>query len=105
MRKFTKIDEEFICENCGTKNEPLGYTCRDHCKKCLCSKHVDENPGDRNESCHGKLVPIAVENNPKKGYMIIYRCEKCGKIRKNVTAKDDNMSLIIKLSGNPIIEN
>ena len=34
----------------------------------------------------------------KKGYVIIFKCEKCGKIRKNKAAKDDNMDLIIKLS-------
>ncbi len=50
-RKFTKIDEEFICENCGKKVEPLGYTCRNHCNNCLYSKHVDINPGDREETC------------------------------------------------------
>ena len=41
-------------------------------------------------------------NNPKKGYVIIYRCEKCGKIRKNIVAKDDNQKKVIELSGNPI---
>ena len=54
-RRFTEIDEEFICENCGNKVEALGYTCRDHCNNCLCSKHVDINPGDREEICHGIL--------------------------------------------------
>ena len=44
MKKFTKIDEEFICENCGAKVEKLGYTCRNHCPHCLYSKHVDVNP-------------------------------------------------------------
>lgn len=28
---FTKIDESFVCENCGRKVEKLGYTCRNHC--------------------------------------------------------------------------
>lgn len=46
-RRFTEIDEEFICENCGKKVEKLGYSCRDHCPYCLHSKHVDKNPGDR----------------------------------------------------------
>lgn len=102
MGNFTKIDEEFICENCGEHVKPLGYTCRDHCNKCLYSKHVDKNPGDRLEECKGNLVPISVMDNPKKGYVIIYRCDKCGAIRKNIVAKDDNMKLIIKLSANPI---
>ena len=92
-----------ICENCGNKVPTLGYTSRDHCNKCLFSKHVDKNPGDRSENCKGKLIPIAVQNDAKKGYVIIYRCEKCGAIRKNISAKDDDMNLIIKLSGNPII--
>ncbi len=33
MKNFTKIDEEFICENCGKKVEKLGYTCRNHLPK------------------------------------------------------------------------
>lgn len=97
-KRFTKIDEEFICNNCGNKVKKLGYTSRDHCPTCLYSKHVDINPGDRLETCRGDLVPVSVELNPKKGYVIIYRCKKCGKIRKNKAAEDDNMNLIIKLS-------
>jgi len=101
MGNFKKIDEAFICENCGNQVPTLGYTSRDHCNHCLYSKHVDKNPGDRAEECQGKLIPIAVQNDAKKGYVIIYRCEKCGAIRRNIAAKDDNMNLIIKLSGNP----
>ena len=97
-RKFTKIDEGFICEHCGKKVEPLGYTCRNHCNSCLYSKHVDINPGDRQELCHGMLEPIKVELDSKKGYVIIYRCTKCGAIRKNKAAEDDNIDLLIKLT-------
>ena len=78
--------------------EKLGYSCRNHCNYCLYSKHVDKNPGDRQEECHGLLEPIGVEISNKKGYVIIYKCKKCGAIRKNKAAKDDNMDLIIKLS-------
>lgn len=97
-KRFTKIDEEFICSNCGNKVEKLGYTSRDHCPKCLYSKHVDINPGDRLEDCHGDLIPVSVEINSKKGYVIIYKCKKCGKIRKNKAASDDNIDLIIELT-------
>ena len=96
--KFTKIDEEFICENCGNKVEKLGYTCRNHCPTCLHSKHVDVNPGDRQEKCHGLLEPIGLEMNNKKGYVIIFKCRKCGAIRRNKSAEDDNMELLIQLS-------
>ncbi len=96
--KFTEIDEEFICENCGKKVPKLGYSCRNHCPFCLYSKHVDIYPGDRSEECHGLLEPIEIETNNKKGYVIVFKCQKCGKIRKNKVAKDDDMEQIIKIS-------
>ena len=96
--KFTKIDEEFICENCGQKVPKLGYTCRNHCPYCLHSKHLDINPGDRAEDCHGILEPIGLETNSKKGYVIVFKCKKCGAIRKNKVAEDDSMDAIIALS-------
>ncbi len=98
--RFTKIDEQFKCENCGNVVEKLGYTCRDHCNKCLFSKHVDKNPGDRDEMCHGLLEPIDVEINSKKGYVIIYKCQKCGMIRKNKVANDDDLEVIYKIMKN-----
>ena len=100
MKTFNEIDEEFVCENCGKKIEKLGYSCRDHCNFCLCSKHLDINPGDREATCHGLLEPIGVELSSKKGYVIIYKCNKCGQIKKNKAADDDNMDLIIKLTVN-----
>ena len=74
---FTEIDESFICENCGKKVEKLGYSCRNHCPYCLHSKHVDKNPGDRQEDCHGVLEPIGLEIDSKKGYVIVFKCKKC----------------------------
>lgn len=101
-KKFKMIDEAFICENCNNKVLPLGYTARDHCPNCLVSKHVDINPGDRKASCGGLLKPIAIEKNKKSGYKIIYKCEKCGMIKKNIMADDDNFDLIIKIMSEPI---
>ena len=46
------------------------------------------------------LEPIGIESNSKKGYVIIFKCKKCGAIRKNKMAEDDNMDLIISLSVN-----
>lgn len=101
-RVFTARDEEFICEHCGKKVSKLGYSSRNHCPYCLHSKHVDINPGDRLESCHGDLEPVGLEINAKKGYVIIFKCRKCGAIRKNKAAKDDNMDLLIELSSRQI---
>lgn len=102
MRTFIEIDGEFICENCGNKVEKLGYSCRNHCNHCLYSKHVDKNPGDRLEECHGLLEPIGIEMSNKKGYVIVYKCKKCGQIRRNKAAKDDDFETILKVSKNSI---
>ena len=56
------------------------------------------NAGDRAQNCHGILEPIGVEINSKKGYMILFKCKKCGELRKNKAAKDDDMNLIISLT-------
>lgn len=97
MKKFNMIDESFICEKCNQKVEKLNYTARDHCPYCLYSKHVDINPGDRQNSCKGLLVPIGIEKF-KNTYKIIYQCNKCNKIHKNIMANDDNIEKIIELS-------
>jgi hypothetical protein len=94
---FVEIDEEFVCENCGHKVPKLNYSCRNHCPKCLFSKHVDKDPGDRLELCHGLLRPIGFENNAKKGYTIVFRCDKCGMIRKNKMADDDDFDLLMDI--------
>lgn len=97
MKNFTMKDENFICEHCGFNVNKLKYSARDHCPKCLYSKHLDIMPGDRKNNCLGLLKPIGIEKF-KQSYKIVYECEKCGKSHKNVMASDDNMELIINLS-------
>ncbi len=97
MKKFTMIDEEFICEHCGKKVEKLKVTARDHCPYCLYSKHVDINPGDRQNPCKGLLKPVGIEKF-KDTFKIVYQCEKCRKQHKNIMAKDDDMNKIIEIS-------
>lgn len=97
MKKFNMIDEDFICENCGKMVSKANYTARDHCPYCLYSKHIDINPGDRLNDCKGLLEPVSIEKF-KDTYKIIYKCNKCNKIHKNIMANDDNIDLIIELS-------
>ena len=97
MKNFSKLDEEFICENCGNEVNKLNYTSRDHCPYCLHSKHVDINPGDRANTCQGLLVPTEIEKF-KNTYKIIYKCKKCNQTHKNIVAADDDFDKIIELS-------
>jgi DNA-directed RNA polymerase subunit RPC12/RpoP len=96
-KKFKKNDEGFRCLTCGASVPPLFYTSRDHCNKCLNSLHIDINPGDRLNDCWGTLSPIDIEVNSKKGYVIVYKCDKCGKLHKNKAAEDDSLDAIISV--------
>lgn len=80
-------DEAFDCLHCGVAVPIGGRRPRDHCPACLHSLHVDVVPGDRAEPCHGLLVPMAAERS-EKGWMILYRCDRCGASRRN-RALDD----------------
>lgn len=99
-KKFTMIDESFICKVCGFKVKSLNYSARDHCPNCLSSIHVDINPGDRACLCKGILKPIEIEKGKKDTLKIVYQCEKCGMKKKNKAALDDNFDLILKIMSN-----
>lgn len=93
-----KNDSGFVCRHCGKVVQPLKYTSRDHCPYCLYSIHIDNVPGDRSNNCLGDLIPIAVESNSKKGFVIVYKCSKCGEIKRNKSATDDDFDMLLKVS-------
>ena len=97
MKTFEKNDESFICRVCGKTVPTLKYSSRDHCTNCLCSIHVDINPGDRSNNCLGTLIPVDIEVNNKKGYIIKYKCNKCGKTHNNKSAEDDKFKTILSV--------
>lgn len=101
-KRFSKNDDGFVCLHCGREVPPLGYTSRNHCPFCLWSIHVDVNPGDRANECRGALRPIRTEPDPKKGFVVIHKCERCGEIRRNRAALEgntpDDKRLLIKLT-------
>jgi DNA-directed RNA polymerase subunit RPC12/RpoP len=90
---FIPREEPFVCEHCGQAVEPLlKGTYRDHCPVCLYSKHVDrDGPGDRLSSCKGLLQPVAIDQDAKKGFMIVYTCLGCQKRSRNRAAPDDDL--------------
>ena len=99
-KRFIKNDAGFVCANCKKEVGPLKYTSRNHCPFCLFSLHVDITPGDRNNPCGGILEPVLSEPSPdlKKGYVVKFRCRKCGDTVRNRAAVDDDAGLLIKLT-------
>ncbi len=91
---FIARQEPFVCEHCHAQVEPLeAGSYRNHCPRCLWSKHVDDiGPGDRASLCGGLMEPIDRDYDGKKGWMIVHRCIKCDKTIPNKRAPDDEQS-------------
>lgn len=92
---FKKKLENFVCEKCGTEVVGDGFT--NHCPHCLWSKHVDNDPGDREASCKGLMEPIEVLST-REGEIILHRCVVCGKEKKNKKAKNDSFDTLLSIS-------
>lgn len=91
---FQKTVEDFVCEHCGASVIGSGYT--NHCPKCLWSKHVDIEPGDRKATCGGMMEPTAVEG-ATPDYVLIHTCEKCGHTKRNLLAANDDMDAVLSI--------
>jgi hypothetical protein len=96
--------DHFICEYCGRTVVPAdsGTRNRNHCPYCLHSKHVDLRPGDRRSGCHGDMEPIGVWVHSDGEWSILHRCRRCGFIRPNRIAGDDNEAVLLALAARPL---
>ena len=106
VRRFQAIgtNVSFRCDVCGAQVPPLANgSYRNHCPRCLHSRHVDVFPGDRASACQGLLEPVAVHHSGKKGWTIVHRCRRCGEERRNRAALDDpampdDYTLLVRLA-------
>ncbi len=94
---FIKNNQSFTCINCGKKVTAHPTSSRDHCNHCLYGLHVDIEPGDRANNCKGVLEPVSLLIKKDKT-QIVYKCQKCGAVKNNIVAPDDNEILLIELS-------
>ena len=95
MSFFRRI-EDFQCAHCGAAVAGDGYT--NHCPKCLWSKHVDVDPGDRASECGGLMCPVSVERKSDE-WVLTHECKKCGHTKRNVMKEDDNFDIVTGLGG------
>lgn len=111
-RRDGKVYEKgFSCVQCGfsvtTSREQSGVNNRNHCPRCLWSKHVDElKAGDRKAECKSRMQPIGLtlKQTPKRynreaqgELMLIHRCTGCGKLSINRIAADDDAAVIYQV--------
>ena len=97
----------FVCVHCHKEvgSETYGTAHRNHCPRCLWSVHLDRDPGDRRADCGGHMEPVAIWVRRGGEWAIIHRCQKCGALRSNRIAGDDNelalLSLAVRALGQP----
>jgi DNA-directed RNA polymerase subunit RPC12/RpoP len=94
------INEDFVCENCWEYiKKDNNWSVRNHCPKCLYSKHLDKDfPWDRKSNCFGLMKPIWIDYKKNKWFMIKHKCWKCWKEILNKLALDDNMDVYNNLA-------
>ncbi len=95
---FIKNKEDFVCEHCG--EEVLGNGFTNHCPRCLYSKHVDVNPGDRLASCGGMMLPVKFEKE-KDEFVFTHKCKRCGYEKRNKMSPEDDFDKALKIVSQP----
>ncbi len=102
--KTHACDEVFTCRVCDRMVVPQGAGTdhRNHCPNCLCSLHVDIEPGDRAADCGGIMDPIAVWVRRDGEWAIIHRCRRCGSLSSNRVAADDNPMKLMSIAMKPL---
>ena len=99
-------EKQFICRYCGrtVSADVPGTGHRNHCPWCLRSVHLDNQSGDRASSCSGIMEPIAVSIRRGKEWLLIHRCNKCGALKENRIAGDDNEWALLSLAVRPVAQ-
>ncbi len=94
----------FLCTHCGATipGTAPGTAHRNHCPHCLWSLHVDLKTGDRRSACRGPMEPVAIGIQPNGEWSILHRCQRCGMIRMNRIAGDDNDVLLVSMALRPL---
>ncbi len=97
-------DGAFTCIRCksAVNGVSWGTSHRNHCPRCLWSRHLDEEPGDRACACRGAMEPIGIEVRRDGEWAIIHRCSGCGVLRTNRIAGDDHELALLGLALRPI---
>lgn len=94
-RRFQRRIEDFVCAQCGETVAGDGYT--NHCPRCLWSRHVDIDPGDRAAACQGAMRPVAVEP-ARDGWTLTHACENCGAVRRCKSAAADDRDALLAVA-------
>lgn len=93
-----------VCCHCGRPfpTDAPGTRHRNHCPYCLWSLHLDIVPGDRAADCHQPMEPVGVALRPDGEWLLVHRCQRCGAVRLNRIAGDDDERALLALALRPL---
>jgi hypothetical protein len=96
----------FPCAHCGRIVAPAesGTEHRNHCPFCLWSLHADLRPGDRRSGCRGEMEPIGIWIKGDGEWAVIHRCTRCGFLRANRIAGDDDEVRLFSMAARPLTD-
>jgi hypothetical protein len=57
--------------------------------------HVDHHPGDRAATCRGLMQPVELHYESGR-FVVVHECTRCGTIRRNRAAKDDDLTVLMR---------
>ena len=102
--KTHACSDSFTCRVCGRPvvSAGAGSSHRNHCPNCLCSLHLDIEPGDREADCGGIMDPVGVWVKKNGEWAVIHRCRRCGHLSSNRTAADDNPMKLMSIAMKPL---
>lgn len=97
--------EGFTCIRCKVHIQAIGFGTkhRNHCPRCLWSRHVDERPGDRQNPCRAPMEPIAISvRSDQDEWVLIHRCTACAELIVNRIGGDDSEIALLLLALRPL---
>lgn len=97
---FRTPSDDFRCGHCHALigPPPSGGKHRNHCPRCLYSRHVDgRTPGDRASDCGATMAPAGVFARRNGEQALVHRCLGCGFERHNRIAADDDIVAVMRL--------
>ncbi|MBL9030780.1 MAG: RNHCP domain-containing protein [Phycisphaerae bacterium] len=104
MTHEPRSQSSFTCIHCRAEVRlaAWGTSHRNHCPRCLWSRHLDEEPGDRRSACRAAMEPIAITVRGDGEWAIVHRCNGCRTLRTNRIAGDDHELALLSLALRPL---
>ncbi|WP_055481627.1 RNHCP domain-containing protein [Sphaerimonospora mesophila] len=96
--------ETFGCVRCGltvTALDPGGAR-RNHCPRCLYSRHVRDGVEGGPSECRSGMAPISIAVLRNGDWELIHHCTRCGELTSNPICDDDNQFILMRMAVRPL---